>query len=331
MEKLRSLITIVLISFGIGYSATPPCINPISTVDWSFFADTLEFKGVCSCATETGIKVGVKLQLAEPIAFIEVPDKAWDFLCFGSTRSKYSIQNKDGTNQGKHGSKTNMHYIKYPVFGVLNITFDNLCTTHDTEFDILPTGLSEINPLLWDDELSVMTQPWKLLFANPLAQTLCLADCITSSIMPASNVNFGETVRNNLFWCAGCWGTIMPDTTTTNGKESIVESAVKAVRLIDQMHETLQLKLYKEVPTLSWAAVFSNWGQPTDVACVPKFFPIIVKSQYWLNLAYPVAWDAVPIGDFPPKWAWFKKYPTKEENIFAVWRIRTCCLGFQFP
>ena len=329
--EVKKLILILLISFGISKGATPPCINPISTVDWSFFADALEFKGVCTCATDAGVKVGVKLQMAEPIAFIEVPQKAWDFLCFGSTRSKFSLQKKDGNNLGNKVSKTNVHYIKYPVFGVLNIAFDNLCTTHDKEFDIIPTGLSEINLLLWDDELAALSQPWKLLFANPIAQIICLADCIASSIIPSSNPGLGETVRNNLFWCAGCWGTIMPDTTTSNGKLSITESALKAVKVIDLLHESLQLKVYKEVPTLSWALAFSSWGQPDNVACVPKFFPIIVKSQYWLNLSYPVSWDAVPIGDFPPKWSWFKKYPSKEENVFTLWRIRTCCLGFQYP
>jgi len=64
---------------------------------------------------------------------------------------------------------------------------------------------------------------------------------------------------------------------------------------------------------------------------LPKAFPRIVKSQYWLNLAYPVSWDAVPIGDFPPKWSWFKKSPGNEDFVWAVWRIRDCCLGFQFP
>jgi len=331
MEKLRQILLILLISFGISKSATPPCVDPISTVDWSFFVDTLEFKGVCTCSTSGKIKVGVKLQLTEPIAFIETPNKAWDFICFDSTRSKLSIQKKDGTNLGKKGAKTNAHYIKYPVFGVLDITFDNLCTLGDLEFDIIPTGLSEINPLLWDDELSIIAQPWKLLLANPIAQVLCLADCVSSSVVFPSNVSSFETVRNSLFYCAGCWGAIQPNTTTTLGKLSIEESALTATKILDMMHETLQLKVYKEVSGLGWASAFSNFGIPSDVACQPKFFPIIVKSQYWLNLAYPVSWDAIPIGDFPPKWSWFKKYPSKEENVWTVWRIRTCCLGFQFP
>ena len=119
---VKRILIAIITSFSISFGATPPCLNPISTVDWSFFADTLEFKGVCTCSSSGKIKIGIKLQLAEPIAFIETPNKAWDFICFGSTRSKYSVQKKDGTNLGSKGAKTNVHYIKYPVFGVLNIT-----------------------------------------------------------------------------------------------------------------------------------------------------------------------------------------------------------------
>lgn len=330
---IKKVITALFISVGLSYAANPPCFDPISTVDWSFFADALEFKGeVCTCSSSGKIKVGLKMQLAEPIGFVETPNKAWDFLCFGSTRSKTSVQEKDGTNLGKKGAKTNAHYIKYPVFGVLNIVFDNLCTDKSTEFDIIPTGLSEINPLLWDDELSMIAQPWKLLLTNPIAQALCLADCISSSTVSSSNVSRAETIRNSLFWCGGCWGSIQPNTTTTLGKDSVVESALTAVKVIDLLHESLQLQVYKEVSGLTWASKFSSsFPIPSDVACQPKFFPIIVKSQYWLNLSYPVSWDAIPIGDFAPKWAWFKKYPGKEENIWTVWRIRTCCIGFQFP
>lgn len=335
MGKIEKLLILFLTMTSLSMAATPPCLNPISTVDWSFFVDALEFKGVCTCVTSGKAKVGVKLQLAEPIAFVETPQKAWDFLCFGSTRSKYSVQKKDGNNLGREGSdgaKVNAHFIKYPVFAVLNIAMDNLCVTHDGEFDLVPTGLSEINPLLWDDELAILVQPWKLLLASPPAQLLCLADCVASSGTTASNVDFMESVRNSLFWCAGCWGAIAPDTTTVEGSKSVVESALIATRLIDLLHESLFLKVYKEVSGLGWASKFENsFPIPDDVACSPKFFPIIVKSQYWLNLSYPVAWDAVPIGNYPPKWAWFKKYPSKEENVYTVWRIRTCCLGFQFP
>jgi len=332
---LKRIVSIILISFGISYGATPPCFNPISTIDWSFFVDALEFKGVCSCSTSGSVKVGIKMQVAEPIAFIETPNKAWNFLCFGGTRSNASVDKKDGTNLGSKGAKTNVHYIKYPVFAVLNIAMDYLCVEKKNlwsdSFDIIPTGLSEVNPLIWDDELSILTQPWKLLLASPPAQVLCLADCIASSTVSSSDVSRAESIRNSLFWCGGCWGAIAPDTTTTRGKDSIVESALTATKIIDVLHQSLQLKVFKETSGLDWAGSIANYELPTDVACMPKFFPVIVKSQYWLNLSYPVAWDAIPIGDFAPKWAWFKKYPGKEENIWTIWRVRTCCMGFQVP
>lgn len=332
MLKVVAFLLVLLAGLTGKSKSAPPCIDPISTVDWQFFIDALEFKGVCVCTSSGRLKVGVKIQLAEPIAFIETPNKAWDFKCVGSTRSKFSIMKKDGTNQGKYGQKNNVHYIKYPVFYVLNVAFDNLCTTQES-WDIIPTGLSEINPLLWDDDLSIMVQPHKLLFSNPVAQAVCLADCVATSIGSLAGVGTAELVTNSLFWCAGCWGAIAPDTTTVkHTQDRNVTSGLVATRLIDMMHMFLQMKMYKEVSGMGWAGKFSGFPVPTDVSCQPMFFPIIVKSQYWMNLAYPVSWDAIPIGDFPLKWAWFKTIPSKEDGtVWALWRIRTCCVGFQFP
>jgi len=333
-------LILLLILIDAAFAGTPPCINPISTIDWSFFVDVLEFRGVCTCSSPGKIKIGLKWRVAEPIAFVETPRKAWEFPCFGIKKKKTEVSKKDGYTNGVQGAKTNIHYIKYPVFAVLNLAMDNLCVMKRGEkdeagnivsgIDILPTGFSEINPLVWDDYLSVLVEPEKLLFANPTAQVSCLADCVASS-SAGENLDSSESVRNSLFWCAGCWGAIYPDTTSTYGQDDIVESALEVVRILDMLHSSFQLFDYKEVSGLEWASRFANAAVPSDVACVPKAFPRIVKSQYWLNLAYPVSWDAVPIGDFPPKWSWFKKSPGNEDFVWAVWRIRDCCLGFQFP
>lgn len=329
MGRRKGIYTflILLIAIGIGRS-NPPCIDPISTVDWSFFVDTLELKGVCSCSTSGRIKVGLHFQVAEPIAFVEVPRRAWDFPCLGYKRGN-SVQRKDGTNKGDL-SKVNVHYIKYPVFGVLNIVFDHLCTSKFTEFDFVPTGFSELNPLIWDDELAVLVQPWKLIFATPLAQMTCLADCVASSSV--TDVSSNETLRNAMFWCAGCWGAIFPDTTTTYGQNAVLESALIVTRILDIMHESAQLLLYKEVSGLSFIGNVRNIPLPSlDVKCQPVYFPSIVKSQYWLQLAYPVSEEAVPIGKFGIPWVFYRQVPSQEDFVWAVWRIRDCCVGFQFP
>lgn len=324
----RKSIIAFLTAIAFSFAGNPPCIDPISTVDWSFFIDALELKGVCTCSTSGKIKVGLHFQVAEPIAFIETPRRAWDFPCFGYKRDN-KVESKDGTNLGESGAKTNVHYIKYPVFGVLNIVFDHLCVSKNTQIDLLPSGFSELNPLIWDDELAVLVQPWKLLLATPIAQISCLADCVASSTAPDST----EALRNSMFWCAGCWGTIFPDTTTTYGINQITESALVATRILDIMHENAQLFLYKETSGLGFiSTVNKNAKVPSfDVKCTPAYFPVIVKSQYWLNLAYPAPKEAVPIGKFAIPWAFYSTTPSEEDFVWAVWRIRDCCVGFQFP
>ena len=324
----RKSVIAFLVSIVFSFAGNPPCIDPISTIDWSFFVDTLELKGVCTCATSGKVKAGLHFQVAEPIAFIETPRRAWDFPCFGYKRNN-SVQKKDGTNLGESGAKTNVHYIKYPVFGVLNLVFDYLCVSKSSQIDLIPVGFSEINPLIWDDELAILVQPWKLLFANPVAQMTCLADCVASSTAPEAT----EAIRNSMFWCAGCWGTIFPDTTTVYGSNQITESALIATRILDVMHESAQLFLYKETSGLSFITQVNNnaYLPSFDIKCTPAYFPTIVKSQYWLNLAYPSPSDAVPIGKFAIPWTFFKTIPAQEDFVWAVWRIRDCCVGFQFP
>jgi len=322
-KSFAAFLMLVSLAFS-----NPPCIDPISTVDWSFFVDVLELKGLCSCSTSGKLKVGLHFQVAEPIAFIEVPRRAWEFPCLGHRRNDLAVRRNDGTNQSEGASKVNVHYIKYPVFGVLNIVMDYLCVDKGTDFDFVPTGLSELNPLIWDDKLAALIQPWKLLFASPTAQITCLADCVATSTAP----EMAEAIRNSMFWCAGCWGTIYPDTTTSYGLNAVQESGLIATRILDTMHESAQLFLYKETSGLSFIASAMGIGISSfDVKCQPFYFPAIVKSQYWLNLAYPAPEKAIPIGDWSLKWALMKSRPGEENFVWVVWRIRDCCVGFQFP
>lgn len=300
---------------GVVFSAQPPCLDPISTVDWKFFAQSVKIKGVCTCATSGIPKVGIKVELAEPIAFVETTRKAWSFPCFGITKSPTSLSPKDGSR-----IKKNVHYIKYPVFAVLNIVLESLCVDKGS-FDILPSGLSELNPLLWDDRLSMIAQPYKLFFASGLAQTSCLADCTASTL--------GKPM-NELFWCAGCWGTIFPISTTTTGVSRVSESALIAVRVLDFFHESAQLLLTYPAGGLDVIgsitgrsdAVSPSW----DLSCNPAYFPFVVKSQYFLQLAYPSPRSPVPIGTYPTRF--FYVFPVGGDDlVWVVWRKRVCCLS----
>src|SRR3546814_1441818 len=57
--------------------------------------------------------------------------------------------------------------------------------------------VTEIDPLWQDDTLTALINPEVALFANPLAQTACAADCGAAT---------GKLPLDPLFWCAGCLG-----------------------------------------------------------------------------------------------------------------------------
>src|SRR3546814_13027372 len=64
-------------------------------------------------------------------------------------------------------------------------------------FDI--AYVTEIDPLWQDDALTALINPEVALFANPIAQTACAADC------GAANM---KLPLDPLFWCAGCLGSM---------------------------------------------------------------------------------------------------------------------------
>jgi len=299
------------------YAEKRPCLNPISAIDWKFFIDKLEFKGMCACSTDRGIRIGMKWQVAEPIGFAEVVRKSHYYPCLGMKVA--NTLKMSGTNYSDQGVKKNVHYIKYPVFGILNIILDYLCVDKYRTFDIAPP--SELDPRQNDDQLSILFQPEKLLYANPIAQAICFADCISASI---------KRPINALYWCAGCWGTIGSLTTTSYGSDPVIESALLVTKQLDLLHADFQLWKYSDAPELDYVAQAAMAGSVADTTCSPRIFPRIIKSQYYLNMSYPVRSKAIPIGDFGLKWSFFKQYPgSGEDFIWTVWRLRNCCTGFQ--
>lgn len=325
---MRKAIIFFLLIFLIikspAFAGSRPCLDPISTVDWGFFFDEFEISDdadlgpFCICKSNEGIKVGLKFHIAEPIGFIEVVNKAYDFPCFG-----FNLKNTvkmSGTSMDITGTKRNIHYIKYPVFAMLNIILDYLCIEKNRDFDLLPP--SELDPRQNNPVLAMLFQPDKLIFANPAALALSITDCVSSSAGHPMNALYGY---------AGCWGALGEVTPVSDGTDPVSESALLAAKEIDLLHSDFQLWKYSDAQGLETVAKLSG-GKVLDSVCEPTPFPRIIKSQYRLNLSYPAPTDAVVIGETPLKgWPFFKQYPGKETFVWTVWRIRDCCAGFQLP
>lgn len=106
---------------------------------------------------------------------------------------------------GKHAKKTafyHVHWYVYPLLYWMNLITNLACMLPES-FDI--AYLTELDPLWNDDEISMWLNPEVVLFANPLAQLACAADCMSTVT---------GTPHNSLFWCAGCQGGVYPLTGT---------------------------------------------------------------------------------------------------------------------
>ncbi|MCD8567502.1 MAG: TraU family protein [Geovibrio sp.] len=287
-----------------------PFFNPITNVDWSMFIREFRFLGICICTTPVP-RVGFKIRYAEPIALIETTQKPFFFPSFNLNLGIFSGLYKVGSQVDDSGSTIQSHYLWYPVMWVLNILSSVLCLQVDpTSIDI--GYMSELDPYHEFDELNHLVQPEKLLFANPVAQAACIADCVASSF---------NRPLNPLYWCAGCWGSIFPDSGNVQEQKrnDVVGSHLVSTRMIDKLHNAFML----------WATspgeIIAGEGVP-DSICNPVPFPRIIKSQYWLQPACPIVRYGLPIGVIPLLSEFFAKAPGFEDYVHVLWRKRECCL-----
>lgn len=314
MKKIIFLIMILsTLSFA---GAIRPVFNPISTIDWYFFGDTFEWKTkLCSCQLgDSGLqKAGFELSFYEPIGLIDVTATPWNFPSIGLSLSK-SLGRKQGTTRNSESGATAFrytHFIIYPIFSVINLATDFVCFER---LSALSFGyMAEINPAHNNDTIASFLNPHKLLFA--LASPSCILDCAASTTYES---------MNSLYFCAGCWEPLSTNTGWTTGADPVTEAGTLATRLLDNMHATYAL-------TKSSNASFTS---PTSNAilknsmCKETFFPLVLKTQYHLQLAYPVTWDAKRIGAMRVDWADYKLGKDKSEDIsFWLWRKRDQCAG----
>ena len=173
------------------------CIFPISIGAISLFGNRPDTKNqafpLCLCP---GLppRIGLSIGLWEPARLIDVADEPGcfvnmgfdlDFGLFGAGNTS-----KRGSAQDPGGSSWHAHYYYYPLISWLGTIVDGLCM-QSTLFDI--AYVSEFDPLWNDSELNTLVNPEAILFANPIAQGACAADCVKASS--------GGLGLNALFWC----------------------------------------------------------------------------------------------------------------------------------
>lgn len=320
MLKLCKNYIVLIFLFTSTILSAAPIFEFIKNVDWEFMGDKTRFSlDLCNCdITNDGKGSGFKVKIVEPIGIIETTNTPWNIVSLEQKFQK-SVARKQGKSRADGGNKRYTHFIAFPVMGVLNFMQDYICFERVSFLsfmywtEIIPTQNNDVVALYTQLAKGPLSKAW---YNNPFGILACTVDCGATT--------FNEPL-NSLHWCAGCAGVTGNNTAFGNGRDSdpIMESHVNALIAIDELHE---------IGALSKVSNASVEYSPIPVIpnsmCKPQYFPLGLKTQYYLQLIYPSIWDAQTIGKFAPTHALFKNKPNTEDDVAMwLWSVKETCAG----
>lgn len=322
---MKTKILILLVLFSIQLMARGmPLLNFMKTVDWEFMGDKTEFTlDLCNCdILEGGKGAGLRAKLAEPVGVMETTNTPWKLVSLGGIMLDKSIGRKEGNSRGDDEGEFRryLHTMAFAPLGILQFVQDSVCFERLTGASFL--YWSEIIPSQTNDIVALFTQsakgPFsKIWYNNPIAAMACTVDCASTTF---------SNSMNSLHWCAGCAGVTGNNTAYGMGKDNdpITSHHVFALSAIDDLHYG---GLYSNLQAAAFFE-FSPVSKILNSMCEPTYFPMAIKSQYRLQLAYPTVWDATKIGQFRLTWAEFKNKPLSADDVMTwVWTIKDTCVG----
>lgn len=289
------------------------CIFPISIGGLSLFGTRPDTSNqafpLCLCWKGILPRIGLSIGLWEPARLVDVANEPGCFVNLGLDMNFGLLAGGMGAQTSSAGAETGSnwqaHYYYYPLISWLGTVVDGLCL-ETTLFDV--AYISEIDPLWNDEELNNLLNPESILFANPIAQSACAAECVRASS--------GNLSMDTLFWCNGCQGALYPlggDVNSSYG--GIMASESVAARLTARMHRFTLARKTANKPT----------------RCEPGVAPIIPKSQYRMQVTRPVAttggrYACAPMGSSTQFIDRLREFPFRGESFgWLMWRKRNCC------
>lgn len=325
---MRKSVLIILCCFSTLALADAGCegrfINPLTDICWScLFPMTLGstplYRGpnpdtknpsnpLCVCTDGATPRVGLSVGFWEPARIAEVTRHPYCFVTLGGTLFQLPKFSGTGTvgltdAQTQH-SFYQVHWLVYPLLSWLNIIDDAVCVEMQG-FDVM--YVSELDPSWNDESLAFILNPEAVLFANPMAQAACAADCVAAT---------HKLPLDKLYWCGGCHGSLYPFTGTVAAHTSVPQAtALLTERLTYKLH-----RLGLAQGTMGKKAL-----------CHTYPMPLMKKSQYRLQMVYPKALTTSPKGCNPygrstALWGSGTVFPGKGEDVgYLIWRKRNCC------
>ncbi len=270
-------------------------------------------KTMCSCEDDLGIFVpGFTQSMYEPARIIELVREPDCMMTLGGAklsmtngRQRGTIgSNEQGAGQGAKPAFWHYHYFAYPLLLMLEMLTPSRCGDGYMSMDLL--YFSELDPTWTDEELGFFANPESAIFANPISIASCVIDNAAAAV--------GEPI-DSMFWCAGAWGQMYPTSGYVSNKSSIpTKTSLLATRTVAALHRRL----------------LARRTMGDDALCSAPLFPTIPKSQYKMNMMYPVAerQSAHRIGQTSMTWGEWRTIPSQEDAVYMLWRYNDCCLTF---
>ncbi|PAF50649.1 TraU family protein [Helicobacter sp. 13S00477-4] len=301
-----------------------PMLDFMNSLDWEFFGDKFEISlgDICMCDT-TGdaseLPVGLKASLVEPILGFSSSNETMNFMGLnvkigGDALGKEGVS-RSGTNTTVEttGFRQSNFFI-FPMMALINFILPDAVCFDRSNTEISASYISETDPTYQSDILALATAEMNPLgrafFKSPLADLACLADCVAATA--------GHPI-NSLYWCDGCRGNMgAGNTGYTKIGDPIENSEMIALRQLSVMHETMKL-----LKTSNASFSFLNRELP-DSMCGDKIFPLLIKDQYYIQLAYG---KAKRFGALRLHYDFQSEVKDKDAFFFWIWRKRDYCMG----
>ena len=331
---LLFLLSLSTVSYA---KCTGRFVNPITDVCWSCMfpihiagvkvvgskvaePKLPDHNPVCLCKSGlTGVQVGVPISFWEPVRLVDVSHTPYCFPNLGGMTIDLGVSASPGSkpHTSGHGIATwHLHWYVYPLLYWLELITDFTCL-EKSEFDV--GYLTELDPLWLDDSLSAIINPEAALFGNLVAQSSCIADCSAST---------AKLPLDELFWCAGCQGSMYP----MNGRVKAHIGSIQSALLVT---ERMTYKLHRE--GILWSSLSNSatsfldrflLGSGSGNWCKMKRpMPFMKKSMYRSQTTVPVpSKSCYPYGHSTMSYEAGKEIPIVGEDFgFLIWRKRECC------
>jgi len=331
IKTVFGLVSLCSIFMSNVYGADATChgefANPITDICWSctlpltiggdaemisMDQEDIDNPNGVFCHCDGTLRVGLNIGFWEPVRMVDITRTPFCMVGLGGTDISPGFDIHEGglgsANEGSNYSFYHAHWYVNPILYWLEVLLDNPCL-ESGDFDVV--SLSELDPTWNDEELTHILSPDAAAFTTKLAHAACAVDCISA------NLDFG---RPELYWCAGCSGTLFPLT-------GYVQAHMGGVQSSELLLQRLAAKQHRELITMSAAG--------NDGMCGYYFDPVMDKTHYKAQLTYPIPRTekingrcCSPFGRSTAIWGAGKEYPYEGEHFsYQVWRKRNCCMG----